>query len=469
MGCSLPNRGAALLTVLVAIMVISIMLFEFQYASQVEQKLAHNELNQLQAYYLAKSGVRFGLLRVVLFARANKDPAINRLASQNPQVASFINAIWSMPLPAFPPNQSKIDQLTASDRQSAENLLKQTKITDGKSTHVISDESSKINLNDLMVPTAMRDQRIDFRADTPQGHFWYTGRLLINLIENFIRESENAAEEYGDLRPEELVYDIMDWVTPGDTRFQGSDKDAFYEKQLPPYKAKRNRFYTLNELRLVRGVNERLYNKLRPLVTVYADQGKININTTSREDFYRALLPSIRPDDVKKILEERDRRGGWSSESEFAEFIKSTFGGADFDKLYPNKNEYPFAVTSQSFMIEAMGQLDRNKSAIQKIIRVGATLQAIGTDCGSLDAAKCKGPCFLDPRGGAQVCRAKPKTQEECSAIVSSQFYEENGKQCCKITLDGGVIKPVCYDPKSDAPKDPVAPNAVKIVYWSEA
>ena len=44
-------------------MIITIMLFEFQYSAMVERKLAYNELNQLQALYLAKAGARIGLLR----------------------------------------------------------------------------------------------------------------------------------------------------------------------------------------------------------------------------------------------------------------------------------------------------------------------------------------------------------------------------------------------------------------------
>lgn len=465
------NRGAALLTVLVALMVISIMLFEFQYAAMVERKLAYNELNQIQAYYLAKSGVRLGLLRITLFTRATRDKAVQDIIKQLPGGAAIIDAIWNMPLPAFPPDSSRLAELNKSDKDAAEQALKETRVSDGKSTHIISDESMKINLNDLVVPEQLRNDRIDFRSENPQGTFWYTGKLLINLLDTFMRESENPSEEYGDLRPEELVLDLMDWVTPGDNRFSGGNKDAFYEKLNPPYKAKRNRFYTVNELKMVKGIDEHLFNKLRPFVTVYSDQGKVNINTNSREDFYRALLPRLKTDDVKKILEERDKRGGWSTEDDFAQYVKSTFGASDFEKLFPKKEDYPFTVASQSFLIEAMGKLDRSRSSIQKIIRVAVLLRSSGANCdGITDASKCstKPGCFWQSRGnGIDKCSAKPRTKDECDTIAGQWSVDGVKSTCSYNKLDAGVI-PVVFDPAVDIPKEKALPNAIKILHWSE-
>jgi len=62
--------------VLIAMMIISIVLFEFQYASMIERKLSYNDLNQLQAYYLAKSGVKIGLFRLAIFNKVKKDPGL---------------------------------------------------------------------------------------------------------------------------------------------------------------------------------------------------------------------------------------------------------------------------------------------------------------------------------------------------------------------------------------------------------
>ena len=85
------QQGAALLTVLVALMLISLMTLELQYTSLVERKLAYNDLNQLQAHYLAKSGVHLGILRLALYGRVTKNATLKKNFSQ------YVNQIWSLP------------------------------------------------------------------------------------------------------------------------------------------------------------------------------------------------------------------------------------------------------------------------------------------------------------------------------------------------------------------------------------
>ena len=65
-------------------MIITILLFEFQYAAMVECKLAYNDLNQTQAYYLAKSGARMGLLRIALYARLKTNPQLSCYPGHGP-------------------------------------------------------------------------------------------------------------------------------------------------------------------------------------------------------------------------------------------------------------------------------------------------------------------------------------------------------------------------------------------------
>ena len=297
------QSGAALLTVLVAMMIITIMLFEFQYSAMVERKLAYNELNQLQALYLAKAGARVGLLRLTLFARLKKSPALKNSAIGD--VSPYLEQVWKLPLPPFPPVAEKVKALNKGDRDAADKVLSQTKIEEGQYTHVVTSESNKININFLEVPQALASSgRITF-SDQPKTLFEYIGKTLVQLLDNMLKESENPYEEFPDLKPEELVLNLMDWVTPGQTSFAGGNKDTFYEQQKPPYKAKRGRFFTIEELKLVKGIDDHLYQKLNPQVTVYSYDGKININTASSA-VLKALDRDFTDDDKKRLIEERD-------------------------------------------------------------------------------------------------------------------------------------------------------------------
>ncbi|MCX6103083.1 MAG: type II secretion system protein GspK, partial [Proteobacteria bacterium] len=173
------NKGVALLTVLVSVFIISLLTIEFQYSVAIERKLSYSDLNQLQAHYLAKSGVKFALLRLVLFSRANKDKSLG-------QVKPFLPAIWNLPIPAFPPAKSKIKQLFKADQDAAEKAIEETKISIGQFTETISSESAKINLNALLIPVAQQGQSvfsIPNPSNSPQkGLHFYVANLLFNTI-----------------------------------------------------------------------------------------------------------------------------------------------------------------------------------------------------------------------------------------------------------------------------------------------
>ncbi|MFM8315712.1 MAG: hypothetical protein ACKOA8_15635, partial [Deltaproteobacteria bacterium] len=160
------ERGVALLTVLISILIMSLLTIEFQYSVAIERKLAYSDLNQLQAHYLAKSGARFALLRLCLFSRANRD---KNLEAAKP----FLSRIWSLPIPAFPPTQTSVKKLNKSDQDAAEKALEETKISTGQFSQTISSESAKINLNYLIVPKDKRTadmQTISFTTGTaPHG------------------------------------------------------------------------------------------------------------------------------------------------------------------------------------------------------------------------------------------------------------------------------------------------------------
>lgn len=450
-------------------MIITIMLFEFQFSAMIERKLAYNELNQLQAYYLAKSGVKIGILRVSLFGRVSRDPSIKNMA-KGVDITPYLNQVWQLPLPPFPPESgAAIKKLDKSDRDAAEKFLKQSKVSTGQSSHVITNESSKINLNYLQVPKEQRSERIDFRSPDPKGLFDYVGRTLVALIDNFIKESKDPFEEYGNLRPEEVVYDIMDWVNPGSQSYGGGNKDSFYEQQNPPYKAKRSRFYTMDELRMVKSITPHLYSKLRPYVTVYSFDGKININEAN-DTMLKAIYPDFTEDDLKKLNEEKGKRGGfWAAEKDFVKYISDGLGRSGFTSLYKDEKNYPFTVGTQSFIVESLGVVQKSGSSIQKVIRVAVALTGAGGGGGTTqknitNEAQCNATpgSFWDRRVTGQDCKTKPTSAEACDRIVG-KWQQVNGQDCCQINNVG----PVCLSPQDkQASKDA---NKLKILYWSES
>jgi type II secretory pathway component PulK len=460
------NKGVALLTVLVSILIMSLLTIEFQYSVAIERKLAYSDLNQLQAHYLAKSGARFALLRVALFARANKSAS----TPQNPLAGAkqYLSYIWNLPIPAFPPTAAGIKKLDKADKDAAEKALEETKISVGQFAQTITNESAKINLNFLVVPQNLLNTlpgNLSLTSGSPTAHLVeYVARQLYNAITAIIKRSDNPNEEFGNIRPEEVVLDIMDWVNPSSANFSGGNRDSFYEQQKPPYKTKRGPFFTVEELKMVKSVEENLYNKLKPLVTVYSDQGKINLNDATN-DVLRAIYPDFTDDDLNKIQEEKNKNKAWASEAAFVTFVTQTLGRTGFAQLYPDDKNYPFTVNSYSFIIEATGTIPKNKVTIQRTIKVAAALTSGGgqggADCPKPDPTSCDSDpaCFWNPN--AVKCQFRPENAQQCANIPASL---DPTNTFCQLLVNGAPPKRVDF-PKASSAKEP---NALKILYWME-
>lgn len=470
------ESGTALLTVLVAMAIISLLLFEFQYRTMVERKLASNELDMLKAYYLAKSGIRIGLLRIGLYGRAKASPAIKSI-SKTVNINPYLEFIWNLPLPPFPPDQESLKQLGTKDRNDAIETLKQTRVEDAIFTHVISSESSKINLNFLQIQKkpGQEDVRIeppDFNQD-PKSLHEYVAKTLFNLISGFIRDSEDPYEEFGNMRPEDIVFNIMDWVNPGSEGILGGAKDNWYEKQDPPYQAKKHRLFTIDELKLVRGVDDALFRRLKPHITVYSYGGKLNINLI-RKALFLALYPDFTEDDLKQLLEERDRIQGWPSEKAFVDWVSDELGRGGFRDYFNDPTTYPFSVGSESFLIVSLGQVKKSASSVQRSIQVAVALVSESrggkTIPGITQAKDCTGnDRFFHTR--ASKCMYRPTNQKECLGVPGDWQKAQGEKWCC-IILQVGTICPGGASGGKGAggkPPEAVPPNAMKILNWSEA
>lgn len=463
------DKGAALLTVLIALMIISLLTLELKYSAMLERKLAYNDLNQVQAYYLAKAGARMALLRVGMYGRAKRDPNIKKLSKDLP-LDRYIDMIWNLPLPPFPPpsNKEELSKLDKADKDAAEKILDETRITDGRFSHSITSESSKINLNFLdlkYVPEAQKGQTINFRSDEYQNIVQYTGRSLINLMDDFIKNSEDPNEEFGNLKPEEIVVNIMEWVNASSSLPNKSTSAFFYDQQKPPYKIKHGHFFTVEELRMVAGIDSHLFDLLKPHVTVYSDDGKININT-AKNAVLKAIYPDFNDDDLKRIAEEKSKRGGfWSTEKEFVEYVTRELNRASFGRMYDEK-DYPFTVGNRSFIIESLGVLQRGKTEIQKVIKIAVSLQAGqgGTvDPTIVDQATCDskpGKFWYRVEGR---CRNKPTNKDQCVGLAGTWAAAPNdaNKMCCNINNQ----PPICPE-KREGPEEP---NQMKVKSWSES
>ncbi len=104
-----------------------------------------------------------------------------------------------------------------------------------------------------------------------------------------------------------LVGAIIDWIdaNPNPTGSDGAEFDIYIGLETP-YLPADQPMKDISELRLVHGIDQEIYNKLIPHVTVLSDANSpLNINTASAE-VLETLAPNIRPGLGQELVAERE-------------------------------------------------------------------------------------------------------------------------------------------------------------------
>jgi general secretion pathway protein K len=140
----------------------------------------------------------------------------------------------------------------------------------------VSDESGKININDVALPNTIEALK----------------RLGMSL------------KLSGDIWPA-----VADWIDSDDIQVSGGAESAYYRTLKPPYSARNSKLLTMTELSLIKGITPEIVGKLRPNLTIYSDQANspltmVNINTAPKE-VLQALDGNIDSRTAERIMEQR--------------------------------------------------------------------------------------------------------------------------------------------------------------------
>ena len=243
------EHGIALLTVMMGIALITLLVIDFTGTVVFARLSATNQANELRAYYLARSGVAIGL--ALLAKDARLDEEAQKLApangqTQQTQSVDTLHDIWAVP--------------TAP-----------VQVDGGTASFFIVDEDRKINLNLLVNPHSGALDPITLGMLT---------RLfaLLGL-------------------PPEIIPDIAEWIGPANNlQLEGGAGMDFYMKLRPPYSPRFSPMPSIGDLKLVRGIDEVTFQRLRQFLTVYGQsqqqtQQQINANTAPPE-----VIASLSPE-----------------------------------------------------------------------------------------------------------------------------------------------------------------------------
>lgn len=271
-------RGVALLLVVVMVAVMLPIVTDMNYEARTEFDLAMNYKKKAESQILAQSGLTFAAIVFDLQKQIEgllKSSALKELGMQSFEIWDIVPFDTSI-LRAFSGADAFTDTgsiLSAGDGERSGGMEEgATAPVDegdplfdfpGDFKLEFENEDTKININLL-----------DSAAKEP------VARMLWGLVEpqvyDFLFLENTSRREF--VTREELIANIADWVDGDDERYLiGGDERSIYGEFIPRYEVKNARFDTIDELRMVYGVDEVVFRLLAPFVTVYSS-GRINVN-----------------------------------------------------------------------------------------------------------------------------------------------------------------------------------------------
>jgi general secretion pathway protein K len=179
---------------------------------------------------------------------------------------------------------------TYSSLADLDRLAKLLQIADEKGTIQVTaeEESGKLNINRIV------------KNDGSINDIYYP------IAERLFDKLKIAAGK-------DLLDAVVDWIDKNDDPRPGGAESNYYQTLKPPYAAKNYYLETYEELRLVKGFDRKILERLRPYITVYPDDPgalaanmatPININTAAKE-LIASLDDSMTDDLAQRIIDYR--------------------------------------------------------------------------------------------------------------------------------------------------------------------
>jgi len=281
------ERGIALVMVMGAIAILTVMLAEFQDETSAELAAATAQRDSLQAEYMARSAVNLSRLLIASEPTMRKaiSPLFMLMKKTPPQLP-----VWEFSdrlLGAFNDEESGKDfaRTVGIDISQGKNLG----MPGGRYELVIVDEDAKINVN-LGAANDIAHIRL---AKEIMG-------LIGPLQYNQLFEQRDGSGQFNDRLS--TCAAIIDWADVDEQRFncdtqqttsaQNSGvEDAWYQLLPKPYRRKNSPFDSLEEVHMVRGVSEDFWstfidpdptNPKKRVLTVWGS-GAVNVNTANAQ------------------------------------------------------------------------------------------------------------------------------------------------------------------------------------------
>lgn len=109
------------------------------------------------------------------------------------------------------------------------------------------------------------------------------GKIDINKADEALLTSLMAVTKQEIEKQQQLVNAILDWRDKNDlVRINGAEKMQYEDEGLAYHPANKN-FQSIDELQMVLGMNNTIFQQLKPLITVYSAQKQVDVKVAAEE------------------------------------------------------------------------------------------------------------------------------------------------------------------------------------------
>lgn len=383
------QRGIALFMVMGAITLLTVLMAELTYSTQVHSRLAYNYVDGLKAYYLAKAALKLSELRLRSYLQIKNflnDPNNKQIKETLPK--GTIDKIWSMPL-LFPipvPTQASM-----AEADMVKDFMKESRLS-GSYTANITGESTKLNLNMLFVKTASADQASGASGasgtqpntpssgssgSSPAGASGSSAAtvnfrpLLESTISSLIEQKKTQDNEFADVYRNLQGKDVVDAIE----YYLFPEKPVSNLPGFKAFKAKQAPFFSITELHLIPGIDDEIYSLLEPSFTVYSTPG-VNMNTIDKR-MLRALIPELNETEADDVLRKRDDPDvgqPWATEEDFFKAVSETGAGQSINEIKKRLKDanIKFTADENSFKVSVLATVGQAQRRLEAYIVLDA-------------------------------------------------------------------------------------------------
>jgi general secretion pathway protein K len=417
------ESGIALMMAIFTVTMLMVIATEVMYETNVELVVSSQAVNQLKAHYAAKAGVEISLLRIQIFRKAAA-----LVGDAIP--ASTLDPIWQTPF-TWPPMVPK--ETSTVDKGEIQKAVKSS-MMQGQYVATIESEGSKIDINDLDSPSKV------IAASTRAQ--------ILEIFQSKMDGDEAFAQNHRGDDFTQIVDNITDWIDADKTGRgkTGGDESALYPDTKSDYIPPNAPFKTLEELHMVAGMTDEIFEILKTRITVYGTKG-VNVNY-AKKDVLMSLSPQITDERADKIVEDRGKkeRGPFKDQDDFVQYL-GTIGvqGNPFQDK-EGKATIPLIFDAEfNFRIRSTGQSGRVQKEITAIVY-------------DTDQVTARLKDFLSQQKPAAAQPANPATDPNAPGISPEEKAKREAAQPQGGATGGKKTKA--------KPKVPTAPP--NIVYWNE-